>query len=228
MPPSRRGLPGPVPRPARTRREPAQRRAEVLDHAAAVFAEHGFAGARFADVAARAGLTKGAVYHYFETKEQLFEAVIEERIVPTLSANEALVAADRGAPDALVEQLLGRLWDVIPVPEHAALAALVMVELPRFPAAAEIYYRLVIVRWRRTFQAALERAAAAGQFPACQPIEALSWAIPSMITGAVLHLQGVGRLLLAQEPGALADRTRGDTIALLMAGLRAGTLVRGP
>lgn len=218
----------PTPRTSRVRLDPELRRAEVLDHAMATFAAHGFAGATFADVAARAGVSKGAVYHYFETKEALFEAVIQERLVPTMATDEALLAAGGGAAARVVEQLLARLWDTVAQPEYATLAMIALLESARFPALGEIFYRDVIVRWRRTFDAALSQATAAGDFPAALPVESLARSVPPMIVGAVLLLQSIARIQQVAHDGAAARRHKAATLALIMAGFRAGAAPAEP
>jgi AcrR family transcriptional regulator len=53
-------------------------RRALLDTARKLFAEHGFQGTRTEDVVQRAGLTRGALYHHFRDKEDLFRAVFEE------------------------------------------------------------------------------------------------------------------------------------------------------
>ena len=58
------------------RRRKEARPAEIVAAALEVFAEKGFAGARLDEIAARAGVSKGALYLYFETKEDLFRAVV--------------------------------------------------------------------------------------------------------------------------------------------------------
>ena len=60
----------------RFRRRKAERPAEILDAALAVFAEKGFAAARLEEIARLAGVSKGALYLYFATKEDLFRAVV--------------------------------------------------------------------------------------------------------------------------------------------------------
>jgi AcrR family transcriptional regulator len=57
----------------------ARTRAQLIDAAATVFARRGFAAASLDEVAEEAGLTKGAVYSNFDSKEDLFEAVIDDR-----------------------------------------------------------------------------------------------------------------------------------------------------
>lgn len=76
---------------------PERRRQQTRDHllqaAARVFAERGFHGASLDEVAAAAGFTKGAVYSNFESKEDLFLALLESRYVENM-------ATLRGALDA--------------------------------------------------------------------------------------------------------------------------------
>src|ERR1041385_9554542 len=64
------------------------RRDEILAAALAVFSELGFGRATLNDVAEGAGVTKGALYHYFESKEQLFIALLRERLMPHIEAGE--------------------------------------------------------------------------------------------------------------------------------------------
>ena len=55
-----------------------ERPQEILAAALGVFAEKGFAGARMDDIAQRAGVTKGTIYLYFESKDALFDAFVHE------------------------------------------------------------------------------------------------------------------------------------------------------
>ncbi|HEX2088147.1 MAG TPA: TetR family transcriptional regulator [Solirubrobacteraceae bacterium] len=79
----------------RARRAPRdQTRRDVLDAAARAFARDGFHGASVEAVAAEAGLTTGAVYSNFKSKEELFLTLYEERIA--LRAKELRAAAVGG------------------------------------------------------------------------------------------------------------------------------------
>ena len=64
-------------KPPRLERRPEARPQELLEAALRVFAEQGYRTARLDDVADAAGVTKGAIYHYFDTKEALLLGVIE-------------------------------------------------------------------------------------------------------------------------------------------------------
>ena len=59
------------------RLSPAERRAQILSVADALFAERPYTELGILDVARAAGITQGLVYHYFESKEALFAAVVE-------------------------------------------------------------------------------------------------------------------------------------------------------
>ena len=72
------------------RRRPADRPAEILAAALEVFAMRGFQAARLEEVAKRAGVSKGALYLYFETKADLFRAVVTDAISPNLERVKAM------------------------------------------------------------------------------------------------------------------------------------------
>jgi len=60
----------------RWRRLPEERPQQILDAALSVFAEHGIDAAKLEDIAARAGVSKGTIYLYFPSKEELFREVL--------------------------------------------------------------------------------------------------------------------------------------------------------
>lgn len=103
-----------LPPGVRTRRDRTKER--LLDAAAGVFAARGFHGASVEDVAAEAGLTKGAVYSNFDSKEALFLALLDREVAQlheVLAALLALPAEERAAAldDRLADvHVLQRDW----------------------------------------------------------------------------------------------------------------------
>jgi AcrR family transcriptional regulator len=73
----------------------AQRRSSLLAAAARVYARRGFGGATLDEVAAEAGLTKGAVYSHFGSKENLLLALMEEHLASQVAEQIALFDRDR-------------------------------------------------------------------------------------------------------------------------------------
>jgi TetR/AcrR family fatty acid metabolism transcriptional regulator len=80
--------------------EPEKRRA-ILHAAVHVFAQKGYHGCRIADVAQRAGVAYGLVYHYFKNKEELLESVFAEQWAIFIRGLEAI----RSGPGRAAEQL---------------------------------------------------------------------------------------------------------------------------
>lgn len=81
----------------------AERRAQILRSARAVFIEKGFVAARVEDVAKRAGLSKGAVYFYFSSKRELFLALVHEEHENTYSFLDDAEHDDRQAAVKLLD-----------------------------------------------------------------------------------------------------------------------------
>src|ERR1051325_8300417 len=90
----------------RWRRRKRARPQEILDAALAVFAEKGFTATRMDDIAVRAGVTKGTIYLYFPSKEDVFKSLVRESIGTTLSAVVASAGVFEGSARALLEFVL--------------------------------------------------------------------------------------------------------------------------
>jgi AcrR family transcriptional regulator len=80
-----------------------ERRAQILRAARSLFVENGFLATRMEDVAKRAQLSKGAVYFYYKSKRELFDALIDEEHARTLSFLEEAASDPRPAAEKLIE-----------------------------------------------------------------------------------------------------------------------------
>ncbi|MCB4359797.1 TetR/AcrR family transcriptional regulator [Quatrionicoccus australiensis] len=149
-----------APRKRRKEARPAELTAAALE----LFVEKGFAATRLEDVAARAGVSKGTLYLYFDSKEALFKAVIQEGIIPVMLENEEIAARHTGCSFALMEKLLANWWSKIGQTDFAGIPKLMVAEARNFPEVAQYYYENVIRRGRALVGAALERGMASGEF----------------------------------------------------------------
>ncbi len=147
----------------RKRRKEA-RPAELLEAALGLFVEKGFTATRLEDVAARAGVSKGTLYLYFENKDALFKAVIQEGILPVIAENEAIAARHTGCSFALLEILLDNWWSKIGQTAFAGIPKLMVAEARNFPDLARFYYENVISRGRGLVGFALRRGMESGEF----------------------------------------------------------------
>src|SRR5689334_25224689 len=115
------------------RRRKAERPAEIVAAALSVFAERGFAAAKLDEIAARAGVSKGALYLYFETKEDLFRAVVDQAIAPNMQAIRAMIAAHPGPFPDLLRLFGGRIGGLIENLPLGGVVKMVIGEARNFP-----------------------------------------------------------------------------------------------
>jgi AcrR family transcriptional regulator len=93
----------------RWERRPDDRPQEILDAALKVFAERGYRNTRLEDIGEAAGVTKGAIYHYFANKEELLLRAIEHRREEAFGRIEE-VLRDKTAPVSTRLRLVVRRW----------------------------------------------------------------------------------------------------------------------
>ncbi len=151
--------------PFRRRRKEA-RPGEIAAAALELFVEKGFAATRLDDVATRAGVSKGTVYLYFDSKEALFKAVIQEGILPILEEGAGLVDGFTGSSADLLRTLIGEWWQRIGSTHLAGVPKLMISEAGNFPELAVYYHDTVIVRGRDLMRRVVQRGIAAGEFRA--------------------------------------------------------------
>ncbi len=147
------------------KRRPAARPEEILDAALAVFTEMGFAGARVEDIATRAGLSKGAVYVYFDSKHAILTALVRRLADRVIGAAEALVEAGAAvSAEQTLRSLLGFIAVQMSDPKISAAPRLVIAESQRFPEIGAMYRDVVLARVRRLIARILEKGIAQGAF----------------------------------------------------------------
>jgi len=144
------------PRPRWERRKEA-RPAELLAAALDLFVEKGYAGTRLEDVAARAGVSKGTLYLYFQNKEELFKAVVRDNIVTPL-AEAAQQVRDFDGPTAdLLRALISTWWKDFGATHAGGLTKLMVAESGNFPEIAAFFLEEVIEPWHGLLGSVIER-----------------------------------------------------------------------
>ena len=165
----------------RWQRRSEARPAELVEAALVLFSERGFAATRLDDVAARAGVSKGTVYLYFESKEQLFEAVLRQAVAPNLERVEALIRSFDGTTEELLRKLIQVLGVVLDT-ELPKVAKLVIAESSNFPALARMYADVLLGHAIPLVRGILERGVARGELREVDP--AAAW--PLLIAPVIL------------------------------------------
>jgi AcrR family transcriptional regulator len=149
--------------PRWSRRKEA-RPAELLQAALGLFVERGFAATRLDDVARRAGVSKGTLYLYFDSKEDLFKAAVREGLVPALERGEQMLEQHQGSAADLLRSLIRGWWELIGNTPYGGIPKLMISECRNFPDLASFYHDEVISRGNCLIAAALERGMQSGEF----------------------------------------------------------------
>ena len=142
----------------------ARRPVQILDAAFEEFVERGYVATRVEDIAARIGVTKGTIYVYFETKEQLFEAMIRHISGPL----ENLLGSANELKGTATERLQGNIeliYDLIVNDRKLReLMRFVIAEGSRFPQVVDRHHDVFIDPLERQMQSLIEEGITNGEF----------------------------------------------------------------
>ncbi len=168
------------PTPKRERRKEARPR-ELLDAALALFVEKGFTATRAEEVAARAGVSKGTLFLYFQSKEDLFKAVIRENIGSLFPAWNEELDTFKGSCTEMVKYAMNAWWERVGNTPASGIAKLVISEAQNFPDVAAFYQADVVAPGTHLLQRILQRGVDSGEFRAMNTNSAVYTLIAPMI-----------------------------------------------
>ena len=169
------------------RRRSEARPAEIVEAAYVVFAEKGFAAAKLDDIAARAGISKGALYLYFVTKQEIFEAVVKQAVAPNIGAIETFALGFPGPFEQLIRMVIPRVADLADTSNLGRVVKMVIGESGNFPEIARIWHDDVVAVGLGLLAKVIARAQARGEVRAGDPRQyALSIAAP-LLTAVIFR-----------------------------------------
>jgi AcrR family transcriptional regulator len=170
---------------ARWKRRKEARPQEILDASLAVFAEKGFAATRMDDIAARAGVTKGTIYLYFDSKEEVFKSLVRQTIGGTLSQIADGVAAYEGPARALLTTVLRTIGTLLRTSDRVVLPKIVLAESGNFPELVRFYRFEIIEKGLGLLNSILARGIAQGEFRDVPPEHAARLCAAPLLLGAL-------------------------------------------
>ena len=142
---------------------------EILDAALAVFAQKGFAATRLDDVAAKAGITKGTIYLYFDSKQALFEALARQSVGAQIDQVTAQLANFSGSTADLLRFVLTTMGRFAMTSDRIVLPRLVLAEAANFPELAAFWRREVVDRGIGLMSGIIRRGIERGEFRKVEP-----------------------------------------------------------
>jgi AcrR family transcriptional regulator len=145
------------------RRRKEARPSDIVAAALQVFGEKGFAGARIEEIAHLAGVSKGTLYLYFETKGDLFRAVVHDAIVPNIDEVERTILALDLPFAELLRLLLPRFAQIVAARPVGAVVKMVVGESRNFPELARVWHDEVVQKGLGLLAGLIARAQAKGE-----------------------------------------------------------------
>lgn len=165
------------------------RRNEIIDAAFAEFTSRGFTSTRLDDVAERAGIGKGTIYLYFDSKESLFEEVVRQNLFPARDAAANLVAEFTGSASELLTLHLQNFYSLLKNEKVPPLMAMVIGEANRFPKLTDFIFREMISKNQEIMKSIIRRGIESGEFRETNIVTYTQILIAPAVISAIWKLQ---------------------------------------
>ena len=169
----------------RWHRRKEDRPAEILAAALRIFSEKGFAATKLDEVAREAGVSKGTLYLYFESKEVLLKEVVNEFVLPHIINAESEAATYSGSIQDLIRKLVEQMRIKILETELCGIPKLIISEATNFPELAEFYLLNVIQRGRKFIASLIQMGVERGEFMQCDPVTVARSLLSTMVFTAI-------------------------------------------
>ncbi len=205
--------------PAKRERRKEARPGELLDAALDLFVEKGFAATRAEEVAARAGVSKGTLFLYFQSKEELLKAVVRENIAGRFKEwNEEFEAFDGSSADML-RYCMRVWWERVGATRASGITKLMISEARNFPEITAFYQQEVIEPGQDLIRRILKRGVDSGEF---RPLD-LDYAVFSIIAPMIFIIMSKHSMGACLASGRSMDPERylASQIDILLGGMMA-------
>lgn len=176
--------------PTRQRRKEARPK-ELLDAALDLFVEKGFAATRSEEVAQRAGVSKGTLYLYYPSKEELLKEVIRHNMVQEIAQGHDIVEQFTGSSAELLALIYAQWWEHIGETRASGIIKLMMSEVRNFPEIAQFYADEVIKPTQDLLSKMLLRGIERGEFRPIKVPEVVHALVAPMLF-LMLHKHSIG------------------------------------
>ncbi|RJF98634.1 TetR/AcrR family transcriptional regulator [Noviherbaspirillum saxi] len=160
---------------------------ELLLAALRVFSKHGYVATRMDDIAAMAGISKGALYLHFLNKEELFKAVVRENAGFNPAEIETLVERSEVDCQQLLRIVLHEISERLCRTPLSDIARLVVAEAGNFPELLRFYYEEVVVPIEAIVTRVLLRGVDRGEFRIHDVAHGASIIVAPMMLSAMSH-----------------------------------------
>lgn len=162
-------------------RRKAARPQELLEAGLSLFVRKGLAATRIEDVAREAGVSKGTLYLYYPSKDELFKAVVHHYLTQVIVEGSGMLDSFEGPTSDLLRLLSSTWWHRVGSSDASGLLVLIMSEASAFPDLAQFYVDEVVAPTHALLRRVIERGIARGEFRSLD--------ITSVVHGLIAPLQ---------------------------------------
>ncbi len=205
----------PVPRQRRKDARPQ----ELLDAALQLFVEKGFAATRIDEVARVAGVSKGTLYLYYPSKEDLFKAVVRQKLGALIAEGGEIAAQHQGSVSELLVLLMRTWWERVGNTPAAGIHKIVLSEVRNFPELAQFYADEVITPADQLFCQCVQRGIERGEFRP-MPLQEVAHALIAPVIFLALHQHSFGCCPISGDEGIEPQRLLDTHLDLVLRGLQ--------
>jgi AcrR family transcriptional regulator len=189
----------------RWKRQPDERPGQILDAAVEVFAEKGFSSATMDEIASAAGITKGTIYLYFPSKEELFVTMARRQFERALALLPEVRLEEATDPEQITRRLGREFLRIFMTPEVAKVFPLIIAEYNHVPALQDLYRNEMLPRLNFQLAALLELGMEAGYIRRMDPVIA-SRCLMGMFFAFVMTQEVFGaKQVTPMEPDDIVD-----------------------
>jgi AcrR family transcriptional regulator len=181
--------PATLPGPGKRELQKEARRVAIIDAALEEFTTQGFTATKLDDVAVRAGIGKGTIYLYFDSKEKLFEEVVRRNLLPGREIVEAFVNNFEGSAADLLATHFRNIYCFMQNEKIPPLVAMVLGEAARFPTLSRFFHEEMIRGSQDIMRRIIQRGVQSGEFRASATDVYTQLLIAPALTGAIWNLQ---------------------------------------
>ncbi len=177
-----------VEKPTKTwQRRKQARPGEILEAALAVFADKGFSAARMEDIAAKAGVTKGTIYLYFQSKEEVFKSLARQHVTDTLAMASEEARKFEGSTFDFLSVFVQRCACMISTSKAVALPKIIIAESGNFPELATFWRREVSDKTIAMLSSIIAKGIARGEIRDVPPEYVAKLCMAPMMMSLIWH-----------------------------------------
>ncbi len=191
---------------------------ELLDAALSLFVAKGFAATRSEEVARAAGVSKGTLYLYYPSKEELFKAVVRQNLSSLIAEGIELAAQYEGSTSDLLVELMGTWWARIGDTPAAGIHKIVLAEVGNFPELAQFYTDEVITPADHLFSSAVQRGIDRGEFRPL-PVHEVAHALMAPMIFHAIHRHAFGGCCVGGNPPVDSTAVLQTQLDIMLRGL---------